>query len=123
MPKLPEATKAPEPSLEFAQYEDILETVQNMALVIERSPGAFQHLHEEELRWLFLVPLNGLYEGQATGETFNFDGKTDILIRVNGKNIFIAECAIWNGHNISKSDRSTSRICHMAGFQTGHSHI
>ncbi len=97
-PKLPEPTKAlREPYLELAQYEDILDTIQNMALVMERSPLAFQHLHEEELRWLFLVPLNGLYEGQATGETFNFEGKTDILIRVNGKNIFVSECAIWDG--------------------------
>ena len=113
VPKLPEATKAPEPYLELAQYEDILETVQNMALVIERSPGAFQHLHEEELRWLFLVPLNGLYEGQATGETFNFDGKTDILIRVNGKNIFIAECAIWNGPQYLKV-----KIDQLLGYAT-----
>jgi hypothetical protein len=41
--------------------------------------------------------LNGQYEGQATGETFNFEGKTDILIRVEGKNIFIAECKFWDG--------------------------
>ena len=33
----------------------------------------------------------------STGETFNCHGKTDILIRVKGKNIFIAECKIWRG--------------------------
>ena len=31
------------------------------------------------------------------GETFNFEGKTDILIRSEGKNIFIAECKFWKG--------------------------
>ena len=31
------------------------------------------------------------------GETFNYTGKTDILIRVNSKNIFIAECKFWTG--------------------------
>jgi hypothetical protein len=31
------------------------------------------------------------FKGQATGETFNFQGKTDILIRVEGKNVSIAE--------------------------------
>ena len=36
-------------------------------------------------------------QGQATGETFNYEGKTDILIRSNGKNIFIAECKYWDG--------------------------
>jgi hypothetical protein len=113
VPKLPEETKAPEPYLELAEYEEILDTVQNMAIVTERSPGAFQHLHEEELRWLFLVPLNGLYEGQATGETFNFDGKTDILICVNGKNIFVAECAIWNGAQYLKG-----KIDQLLGYAT-----
>ncbi|MCC6234281.1 MAG: hypothetical protein IT580_16675, partial [Verrucomicrobiales bacterium] len=29
--------------------------------------------------------------------TFNADGKTDILIRVSGKNIFIGECKFWKG--------------------------
>jgi hypothetical protein len=41
--------------------------------------------------------LNGQYEGQATGETFNVTGKTDILIWHEGRNIFIAECKIWDG--------------------------
>ena len=45
----------------------------------------------------FLVQLNGHYEGQATGETFNQKGKTDILIRENGRNAFIAECKFWSG--------------------------
>jgi hypothetical protein len=54
-------------------------------------------MNEEDLRQHFLVQLNGQYEGQATGETFNFEGKTDILIRAEGKNIFIAECKFWRG--------------------------
>jgi hypothetical protein len=41
--------------------------------------------------------LNGAFEGAASGETFNFTGKTDILIRVEGRNIFIAECKFWSG--------------------------
>jgi hypothetical protein len=68
-----------------------------MVAVMERSPQAFAEMGEEDLRWHFLVQLNGQYEGQATGETFNYTGKTDILIRVDGKNIFIAECKFWRG--------------------------
>jgi hypothetical protein len=41
--------------------------------------------------------LNGHYEGQATGETFNAHGKTDILVRVRDQNVFIAEFLIWRG--------------------------
>jgi hypothetical protein len=54
---------------------------------------------EKVLRFHFLVQLNGVFEGQATGETFNFQGKTDILIRVDEKSIFIAECKFWKGEN------------------------
>src|SRR5580698_2747092 len=49
------------------------------------------------MRSHFLVQLNGAFQGQATGETFNFQGKTDILIRVDGRNIFIGECKFWKG--------------------------
>jgi hypothetical protein len=86
-----------EPALSDADYEHIVSVISSMATVIERSPVAFERMEEEHLRFLFLVPLNGHYEGQATGETFNFDGKTDILIRVQGRNIFIAECKFWTG--------------------------
>ena len=33
----------------------------------------------------------------VSGETFNKSGKTDILIRHEGKNLFVAECGIWKG--------------------------
>ena len=99
-PKLPPASTTPykpEPALDIQEYEHILSVVSDMVMVIERSPKAFRNMKEEDLRQHFLVPLNGHYEGQATGETFNSDGKTDILIRVDGKNIFIAECKFWKG--------------------------
>ena len=79
------------------EYEDILSILSNMVEVMERSPRAFKDMNEEDLRTHFLVQLNGQYEGQATGETFNYEGKTDILIRADGKNIFIAECKFWTG--------------------------
>lgn len=79
------------------EYENILEIVRNMVHVMERSPKAFENMGEEDLRTHFLVQLNSQYEGGATGETFNFQGKTDILIRVDGRNVFIAECKFWGG--------------------------
>jgi hypothetical protein len=88
---------APEPALEMKVYEETLSIMSNMVTVMEQSPRAFRTLEEEDLRTHFLVQLNGQYEGQATGETFNFQGKTDILIRANGRNIFIAECKFWRG--------------------------
>jgi len=89
-----------EPALSDDEYEHILSVVSNMVVVMERSPKAFEHMNEEDIRTHFLVQLNGQYEGQATGETFNFEGKTDILIRVEGKNIFVAECKFWHGPKV-----------------------
>ncbi len=88
---------APEPALATEEYENILRTAQNMALVMERSPSAFKEMKEEDLRQQFLVQLNGQYEGEAAGEVFNYRGKTDILIRHQGRNVFIAECKFWTG--------------------------
>jgi len=96
-PKVPTEEYNPEPALEEAEYLHILEIMRSMSLVIERSPGAFAFLDEESIRTHFLLQLNGHYEGTATGETFNASGKTDILIRVENRNIFIAECKYWRG--------------------------
>jgi hypothetical protein len=87
----------PEPALADRDYEDILRVITNMVAVMERSPHAFATMGEEDLRQHFLVQLNGRYEGDATGETFNFEGKTDILVRRDGANVFIGECKIWRG--------------------------
>lgn len=87
----------PEPTLDIVEYEHILSIITNMVHVMERSPSTFESLDEEALRSHFLVQLNGHYEGQATGETFNYEGKTDILIRVDDRNVFIAECKYWDG--------------------------
>ena len=99
-PKMPSASAhnyKPEPELISNDYEHILSVMTSMSLVMERSPSSFSTMKEEALRSHFLVHLNGHYEGQATGETFNYEGKTDILIRADGKNIFIAECKFWSG--------------------------
>lgn len=87
----------PEPALSNEDYDEILRIMKNMVQVMELSPHAFLDMGEEDLRSHFLVQLNGAFKWQATGETFNFQGKTDILIRVDGRNVFIAECKFWKG--------------------------
>jgi hypothetical protein len=102
-PTLPPASSAAwksEPVLDMAQYDHILKIITDAALTMERSPAAFSTMGEEDLRTQFLFQLNGHFEGQATGETFNKEGKTDILIRSEGKNIFIGECKFWGGQKV-----------------------
>ncbi|QDG93869.1 hypothetical protein NIBR502774_14905 (plasmid) [Rhizobium sp. NIBRBAC000502774] len=99
-PRLPPVTSQafkPEPVLPEEDYQNILKIIHDMTLVMERSPSSFATMNEEDIRQHFLVQLNGQYEGKASGETFNANGKTDILVRDDEKNIFIAECKFWRG--------------------------
>lgn len=95
-------TSAPEPEyvLEDVMYDEILSSIKGMAITMERSPQAFNEMNEENIRFHFLVNLNGIFRGDATGETFNYNGKTDIIIRINNKNIFISEFKFWKGEKI-----------------------
>lgn len=99
-PTLPAASSSPykpEPSIDLKQYDDILSVLQGMTLAMERSPSTFRTMGEEDIRQIFLVGLNGQFVGGATGETFNVNGKTDILIREGDRNVSIAECKFWKG--------------------------
>jgi hypothetical protein len=93
----PTTTYQPEPTIAEAEYQNILRIIENMSFVMERNPRVFSVAPEETIRDHYLVQLNGQYEGSATGETFNGNGKTDILVRDGNDNLFIAECKIWHG--------------------------
>jgi len=86
-----------EPALRQDDYQQILDILRSMSVYIERNPSAFAALDEEGIRNHFLLQLNGQFKGGATGETVNGSGKTDILIRVGDRNVFIAECKFWHG--------------------------
>ena len=60
-------------------------------------PTTYADKNEEALRDHILLVLEPRFEGSATGETFNKNGKTDILLRYQNSNVFIAECKFWNG--------------------------
>lgn len=97
-PQLPpmKPSEPPEPTLDQQQYETILGLLRDAGRSIEQSSSRMRDLGEEALRDIFLVPLNAHF-GTATGEAFNFKGKTDVLIREQGGNLFVAEFKIWGG--------------------------
>ena len=78
-------------------FRDILDIIDGFGISIERSAQTVRDLDEESLRDLFLNVINTHYTGLATGETFNRGGKTDIHLRYQNKNLFIAECKFWKG--------------------------
>ena len=106
-------TFTPEPTLDIGEYENILSIIKDMALAMERSPHTFATLDEETIRNFFIILLNGHYQGNATGETFNGMGKTDILIRHKNANAFIAECKFWKGEK-----KMTEGIDQLLGYIT-----
>jgi hypothetical protein len=87
-----------EPTMGDAAFEDILDAVRRSAASMEASPATYAGMGEEGLRQIIRTALNaGPADGRATAETFNFTGKTDILVPDGLRNIFIAECKIWSG--------------------------
>jgi len=76
-------------------------------------PATYAKFTEEELRDVLLVHLAPRFEGETSGETFNKGGKTDILIRYEGRNVFVAECLIWNGQAYY-----LSKISQLLGYLT-----
>lgn len=87
----------PESTMAAGDYQAALAVLRNSRNALERTPSLAAKLDEEQIRDLLLVNLNAHFEGDAVGEVFNGEGKTDILIRAGDRNIFIGKCKIWRG--------------------------
>lgn len=94
-PKLPE-----EYTLEETILKEILNYVDNQCKTFERTPSSYKSLGEEQMRDIILSALNGIFEGNATGETFVKKGKTDIHLKIEKGEILIFECKNWGGEKI-----------------------
>lgn len=95
-PNAPTTTYEPEPVLDEHIYQEILNVIGEFGKAMERQPSTYQDKQEEPLRDLFLMLLTPHFKS-TTGETFNKKGKTDILIRHENNNVFVAECKVWKG--------------------------
>ncbi len=87
-----------EPTRSAELYFEILKEIHRVGQQFERMPATYAGKHEEQLRDHFLLHLEPRFEEvTATGETFNRQGKTDILIRSEGRNLLVGECKFWAG--------------------------
>jgi hypothetical protein len=91
------AAKPPDPTVDEAIYQEILTTIYETGKVFERLPSTYADKDEESLRDHLILQLEPRFEYSTTGETFNKTGKTDILIRHEKNNLFVAECKFWGG--------------------------
>lgn len=112
-PQVNEVGYSPEPCLDQAVYNDILQMIHDVGKEFERLPSLYAQKEEEHLRDHFLMMLEPNFNGSATGETFNKTGKTDILLRHENTNVFIGECKFWKGQ---KSFLAT--ISQLLGYLT-----
>jgi hypothetical protein len=93
------APTTPDWLLDEADYEDVIEIMLGMSRAFERTPHVAAAMEEEHLRDIFLVVLNGTYQGAASGETFVGRGKTDILVTMEDRHVFVGECKKWDGES------------------------
>jgi len=84
-------------SISDQMYLDILSTIKSAASTMETTPDSYARMDEEDLRNVLLVALNSVYHGQANGEAFRNQGKTDICIKAENNAAYIAECKVWKG--------------------------
>lgn len=91
-----------EPALSDAQFEEAIAVIRDALLAMERSPSVASEKKEEELRDQILVLLNGTFQGAATSETFVQRGKADILLKIDDRHVFVAECKWWDGPKACK---------------------
>lgn len=103
----------PEPTLDVDAYRNILADIRAFGVSMERSPGTYAPHGEEQLRDMFITHLTPRVTGTTTGETFNKSGKTDILIRHENRNVFVAELGIWGGPKTF-----SAKIDQMLGYLT-----
>ena len=96
-PVVTEKGYSPEPTLDETIYNQILKIIHDVGKQFERLPATYSDKGEEQLRDHMLLILEPNFEGSASGETFNKTGKTDILLRHDGSNVFIAELKFWHG--------------------------
>ena len=97
-PKVSEKRFTPEPTLDLKEYHEILKLINDVGKNFERLPSTYKDKGEEDLRDHILMTLDPNFElGSATGETFNKNGKSDILLKYDSSIIFIAECKFWSG--------------------------
>jgi hypothetical protein len=95
-PSAPSTPFSPDYTLDPSLYYDILRIIHETGIEMERLPSIYRNKDEPTLRDYLIMVLSPNFQS-VTGETFNKTGKTDILIRHEKANVFVAECEFWKG--------------------------
>jgi hypothetical protein len=91
-----ETLRSSHPTSDDAKYNRILKIIYDTFVTMERHPRAYAKKQEHDLRDHLLTVLSTHYPN-TTGETFSKRGRTDILVRHDGTNVFVGEFKFWRG--------------------------
>lgn len=83
--------------IDRSKVMDVVAVIKNTGIWLSKTPKSFVGFDEERFRDFILAGLNMVFEGEATGETFNGRGKTDIRLRITKGDILVCECKLWEG--------------------------
>lgn len=93
-------TPGNEAALSESIADELVDLIRSFSDALERTPTTANRLvdeDEETIRDVLLFLLNANWAGLVTGESFLGSGKTDILLRWQGREAFIGECKVWKG--------------------------
>lgn len=99
-------------------YEYVLSVMRFQTRSFESTPRGFRKLNEEELRDVVLSSLNTHFKGDATGERFRRNGKTDICIQFENRAAFVAECKMW--HGAKAASEAIDQLLSYSTWRDGH---
>lgn len=89
------------PTMDAQRYAQILDAIHTVGKMYESFPKVTKGMDEETLRDLFLTQIQTTFKTEsATGEAFNKNGKTDIMVKCGEGIVFIAECKFWKGKQV-----------------------
>ncbi len=94
-------------------FTHVLGLLQDCGKNWECHPEIYKGKGEEALRDYLIFVLAPNIEGVVAGEAYNKKGKTDIAIKHESTNLFIAECKIWKGAKVF-----TETIDQILGYLT-----
>ncbi len=92
-PKIPRQ----DASIKKEQVEEVIRLIESQAKTFEQTPKVYNKLEEEDLRDILLSTLNAVFQNNATGESFNKKGKTDIRLVMPNTELLIIEIKKWAG--------------------------
>lgn len=91
---------APRPEHELTDSQLYLEALRVLCHArnqMERLPSTTRAKGEEAIRDVLLVALGAAFAGRCTAESLNGAGKTDLLLRIEDRNVLVGKCKIWGG--------------------------